>query len=407
MRHPANTPPPWRPIMATASAAVMLVTAAGCSGSSLGGNRRNTADTIVVGLMVPQSGPYKVSGSEITDGFGLYLDTHGHKLGGHPVKVVVADEGDGRQAAANAGKKLIQSDRVDVIVGTTTVDSLLSIQPQLAEAKIPFIGTGGRPSTLKDLSRIWHTSWLSQEPGQAVADYVRTHVDGPVWAIGPDYQGGYDQLGGFVDAFTAGGGKLANPGGKPTWTPWPATANFLPYLNQISGSGAKAVYTFYAGQPAVAFVQQYAQAGLAGKIPLYASGFVTDDSILAAEGAAADGIQTVLNYAADIDTAANRGFVTAYSTAHAGATPHLIHVTSWDAAAVLDRAIAAAGAHPTPEQINTAIGGVGQIDSPRGPWRWSTDHSPVQTYYLREVRADGRGRANVLVQALTTLGKTS
>jgi branched-chain amino acid transport system substrate-binding protein len=393
-------------VAAVAAAMILAATGGACSGSSLDGPQTHSGP-IRIGLMIPQSGPYQVSAPEIRDGFQLYLDLHGGQLGGKPVKVIIADEGDGKSTAANAGKKLIQQDQVDVVVGTTTVDSLLSIQAQLAEAKIPFVGTGGRPSTLRDVSHIWHTSWLSREPGQAIADYIRSHVDGPVYAIGPDYQGGADQVGGFTDAFTAGGGRLANPGGKTTWTPWPATTNFLPFLNQIAGSGAKAVYTFYAGAPAVAFVQQYAQSGLKDKVTLYASGFLTDDSILGAEGTAADGIQTVLNYASDLDNAANRAFVVAFGSAHAGATPHLIHVTSWDAAALLDQAIALAGRTPTPEAINTAIGQVKQIDSPRGTWRWSTDHTPVQSWYLRQVRTDGRTRANVLIQPLTTLGKTS
>ncbi|MBN1174468.1 MAG: ABC transporter substrate-binding protein [Micromonosporaceae bacterium] len=385
----------------------VLLAVAGCSGSSLGTDHDRRSGTIRIGLLIPQSGVYKVYGPEIKDGFQLYLDTHGGKLGGHPVTVTVADEGDGKQTAVNSGKRLIQSEHVDVLVGTTTVDSLLGLQSMLAEAKIPFVGTGGRASTLKDISRIWHTSWLSREPGAAIADYLRTTVNGPVYAIGPDYQGGWDQVGGFTEAFTSAGGKLANDGGKTAWTPWPGTTNYLPYINKIAASDAKAVYAFYAGAAATAFVQQYAQSGLGSRIPLYGYGMLTDESLLEAEGTAADGIQTVLDYASDLDNDANRAFAAAYAKAHSGASPHLFHVTGWDAALLLDQAIAAAstgGATPTPEAINTAIGKVGQIDSPRGTWRWSSQHTPIQPWYLRKVAQDGRGRANVVVQTLTTLG---
>lgn len=34
-----------------------------------------------------------------------------------------------------------------------------------------------------------------------------------------------------------------------------------------------------------------------------------------------------------------------------------------------------------------------------------TEHSPIQPWHLRQVRTDGRGRANVVVQDSTTLGK--
>ena len=63
-------------------------------------------------------------------------------------------------------------------------------------------------------------------------------------------------------------------------TPFGTTTNFQPYLARIQRSGARAVYCFYAGAEAVAFVKQYRQFGLAGRIPLYCSGFVTEGGVL-------------------------------------------------------------------------------------------------------------------------------
>ncbi|SCL73590.1 amino acid/amide ABC transporter substrate-binding protein, HAAT family [Micromonospora peucetia] len=388
-------------LLATVAAATMLAAAAGCSGSSL--DDSTAAGSIRIGLLVPQSGPYKAIGDDLVKGWQLYLDTHDGKLGGHRVQVVTADEAEGKQSALNAARKLLDKDKVAVIAGTGSADAVESIKTLVTERKTPFVGTGGRPSTLTDVSYIWHTSWLSRETGQAIAEHVRTTVDGPVYVIGPDYQGGYDQIGGFVDTFVKAGGKLANDDGKPAWTPWPGTTNFLPYLNKITSSGAKAVYCFYAGTMAVDFVKQYEQAGLKGKVPLYGAGFLTEGSVLAAQGAAADGVQTVLNYAANLDNAANRAFAPAYQQKHQTA-PNLYNVTGYDAALVLAAAIAAAGDKPTSESINAAIGKLGAIDSPRGQWRFGASHSPIQPWYLRKVQNDGRARANVVVQNLTTLG---
>lgn len=392
----------------TAATAVVLAAApalAGCSGAAVNSSDNpGSGGPLVVGFLTPKTGPYKVTGEDLVRGFQLYLDTHGGKLGGRDVQLKVEDEADGKQAAANAAKKLIEQDKATILVGGATADTTLSVQDMVARAKIPFVGTGGRPSTVAaaDLPYIWHTSWLSREVGAAIAEHVQRTVNGPVYAIGPDYQGGYDNVNGFVDAFKAAGGTIANEGGKPSWTPWPATTNFLPFLNKIDPTKVKAVFTFYAGAPAVAFVQQYSQV-LGGKVPLYAAGFLTDESILDAEGAAADGIYTSLNYAADLDNPTNRAFSTAFTKAYSG-SPRLLNVTAYDAAAVIDAAVTAAGPKATAAQINEQIGKLGQIDSPRGAWRWSKDHSPVQTYYLRVVKNDGRGRANVNVQPLATLG---
>jgi branched-chain amino acid transport system substrate-binding protein len=418
-----------RPLLAAATAVVCALALPGCSGSSL--DSSPTADaTIKIGLVWPQSGPYESLGKDLAAGWQLYLDTHDGKLGGQPVTVVPADEGKGAATALPAAKKLVDADRVQILVGTMAGDSAVAVSGLATTKKIPFIGTGGRPSKLDDLRYTWHTSWLSTETGKSVASHIAQTVDGPVYVLGPDYQGGWDQIAGFTDEFTRIGGKLANPGGKPTWTPWdPPTTNFLPYFNAIRDTDAKAVYCFYAGTSAVEAVKQYRQSGLT--LPLYGAGFLTEGAVLDGEGAAADGVRTAMNYAANLDNAPNRAFATAYEK-KTGRAPTIYAVAGWDAALILDRAIAATLTAPTAppasassaavsptaasaavgspaavttsEAINTAISRLDVIDeSPRGPWRFGSQHSPNQTYYLREVRVDGRTRSNVLVQNLTTL----
>ena len=393
----------WRQMSAAGAALVLAV--AGCDGSSLDSGDDQGADGVVrIGLVWPQSDVYKTIGDDFTKGWQLYLDSHGGMLGGRKVETVTVDEGNGRERVRPGIKKLIEQDKVDVVVGTISSDAVQIIHPETSKKKIPYVATGGRPTTLSDVSYTWHTSWRNKDAGNAIAEFLRTTVAGPVWAIGPDYQGGWDQVNGFVEPFTKAGGKLANPDGKPLWTPYPGTTNFLPYLHQIAASGAKAVFCFYGGGLGIEFVKQYAQAGLAKKLPLYAAGFTTEGAVLQAQGAAADGIYSSLNYAPDLDNSANRAFATAF-TGKYGTVPDLYNVTAWDAALLLDRAIADAGENPTSESINAAISRLGAIDSPRGQWRFSlTEHTPIQTWYLRQVRQDGRGRANVVVQPLTTLG---
>lgn len=389
-------------VMSTALATAAVVAIGSCSNSGLHNDGGNGGRPIKIGLLVPQSGPFKSPGDDISRGWQLYLDTHGGRLGGHAVKLITGDEGDGQQAAADTVKKLIEEDGVDTVVGTISPATVESIHIEITEKKVPFIGTGGTLSNTKDNSYMWYTSGQTREPGEAIADFVRTTVAGPVYVIAPD-EIGRDSVAGFVDAFTAGGGRLANDGGKPTWTPPSDSTDFMPYLNKISATGAKAVFCVFAGDSAINFVKQYAQAGLHNKIPLYSPGFLTEGDVLAAEGSAADGIWTVLNYAIDLDNPANRSFVTAYQRKY-NAVPNSSSVKGYDAGLILDQAITAAGPNPTRASINAAIGRLGSIDSPRGSWRFGTQHSPIQPWYLREVRIDGRGRANVIVQTLTTLG---
>jgi branched-chain amino acid transport system substrate-binding protein len=380
-----------------AAGLAVLLAAAGC-----GKDAPADPGSVKIGLVVSLSGTYQAVGTDMRDGFELYLDLHDHRFGGRRVDLVVADEGDGAPTAVPAATKLIQSDGVVALAGVVGGGSVAGIVPLLVENEIPLVASNGRPN-LTDPSWVWTTSFLSVEPGRAIAAYVKEQVDGPVFAIGPDYQGGHDELRGFTDEFARIGGELANPDGQTLFTPFPATANFLPYFSQIKASGAKAVYTFYAGKAAIDFVTQYRQSDVAD-LPLYGA-FLTEGTILQAQGQAAYGIQNVLNYSPDLDNAANRAFVAAWSARHPDRQPTTFAMATYDAAAVLDRAIAAIEGEVTPAAINDAIAGLGEIDSPRGGWQLNlTTHAPVQKWYLREVRADGGVLANVMVQELATLG---
>src|SRR5437762_2559097 len=304
-RTTVNTP--IRRVLAASAACLLALGVAGCAAKAATGS-----DSITIGLIAPQTGSLQPVGTEVINGFRLWLDNHGGALGGHRVNLVVADEGDGPATARPAADKLVKKDHVLAVTGVVNAASVQSVAAVTAAAHVPLVGSVGRPSTLPDLTWIWHTSFQSVEFGQAIAGYGHAHVDGPVYVIGPDYQGGKDQIGGFVQAFKDAGGKLSNKSGGPDWTPYPSTTDFSPWLAKIRDSGAKAVYTFYAGDAAINFVKQYDQFGLHNQIPLYGAGALTEGAALRAEGTAATGIQTVAPYAPNLDNAANRSFVDAY-----------------------------------------------------------------------------------------------
>jgi branched-chain amino acid transport system substrate-binding protein len=382
-------------------AAVLMLVATGCSKKAAdSGGSANTSTPVKIGMVTALTGPLQSIGLELRDGFQLYLDSHSNKLGGHPASLIVADEGDGPATAGPSAEKLVKQDQVLAVTGVVNAAALQAVAAKTEAAHIPLVGSCGRPTTLPDVSWVWHTSWISTQFGKAIAPYVKSKVDGPIYAMGPDYQGGKDQVEGFTNAFTALGGKLID--GKPTYTPYPSTVNFVPFLSKIRASGAKAVYAFYAGRDAINFVKQYQQLGLSD-IPLYGAGALTEGATLTAEGPAALNVQTAAPYAADLDNGPNRTFVAAYQQKFHHA-PSYNAMISWDAAAVLDRAIGATGSNLSSTAVNTALGQLGQIDSPRGPWQFSKSHVPAQKWYLRKVQHDGTSvLANVTESDLTTL----
>ncbi|MGW2587401.1 ABC transporter substrate-binding protein [Streptomyces virginiae] len=374
-----------------------LVLATGCGGASLGtGDDNNRSGPVKIGLLVPRSGTYKALGDEMKQGFELYVREHGGRLGGREVQIVVADEGETADSGKAAAEKLVKQDRVLAVGGVVSSATVNGVKDLFESSKIPLVGSNASPTTLTGTKYIWRTSYVNDEPGKALGAHVAERAGGPVFLIAAGYQAGKDEIEGFKSTFLPAGGTIA---GEEVYTPFPGTKNFQPYLSRIQNSGAKAVFCFYAGGAAVDFVKQYRDFGLAGKIPLYAPGFLTEGGVLGGQGDAAEGIRTALNYSADLDNPANRRFAPAYRAAH-GTDPTTYAMASWDAAQVLDKAIGAAGGTVTSETVNAALATVGDIDSPRGTWRFNSGGTPIQPWYLREVRQG----ANTVAGDLGRLG---
>jgi len=380
-------------------ASSMLVVA-GCGGSLEEGGGASESGPVKLGLLLPRSGVYKPLGDDMKNGFDLYLAEKGGKLGGREVEVVVADEGETPETGQAAAQRLVQRDRVLAATGVVNSAVMNAIKDLFESSETPLVGSNASPTTLTDARYIWRTSYINDEPGEALGKYVAENVDGKVYKIAAGYRAGQDEIAGFEETFEPAGGKSATT----RYTPFPQTTNFQPFLSRIQSSGAEAVFAFYAGGAAVDFVKQYSQFGLADDLPLYAPGFLTEGGVLQAQGSSALGIFTSMNYSADLDNPTNQRFARAYQTRF-GAPPTTYAMASYDAAQVLDKAIAAAGDELTSTSLNEAIRDVGEVDSPRGPWRFNEIGTPIQNWYLREVRRVDGKPANVVVDELGVLGE--
>ncbi|HEX3761261.1 MAG TPA: ABC transporter substrate-binding protein [Kofleriaceae bacterium] len=371
----------------------------GDPGSGSAGGGGGSSGKVKIGLVVPQSGVYATVGNEIKHGWELWLDGHGGKLGNREVITVVADEGETPQTGVPAVQKLLQSDQVDAIVGIISSAIALGAKDLVAEAKKLMIIANAGAGAITGAARspyIWRTSFTNAQVASVMGKHLAGKPDvGPVYLIAPDYAAGAEVIRGFKTAFEAGGGKIAGEA-KPAFG---KTQDYQPFLTGIQGSGAKATFCFFAGAEAIAFVKQYAQFGLSSSIPLYGSGFLTEGSaVLAAQGDAAVGIQTTLHYSPELDNPANKAFVAAWKAKY-GDTPAVYAVQGWDAASVLNRALAATTALDG-DSLAKAMGAVGTIDdSPRGPWSFD-GQSPKQKMYLRKVEKRGAEYVNTVAEDL-------
>jgi branched-chain amino acid transport system substrate-binding protein len=389
-----------RRLLGAIGAAGALATLPACKKQDAAAGR-----SVKVGLLIPQAGVYAPLGVDMKRAWDLYLERKGGKLASYAVTTVVADEGETPQTGVPALQKLLSNDGVDVLVGIVSSAVALGAKDLVAEARKLLIVANAGAGAITGAARnpyIWRTSFSNAQVSAAMGKHLATvGTVGPVYVLAPDYAAGAEAIGGFKKTFTDGGGTIAGEA-KPAFG---KTQDYQPFLAGIRSSGAKATFCFFSGGEAVAFVKQYAQFGLAQEIPLYGSGFLTEGSVLAAQGDAALGIQTTLHYSTELDFPANRDFQAAYSDKF-GAPPTVFSVQTWDAANVLERALATATALDG-DSLSKALGGISSVeDSPRGPWSFD-GQSPKQKMYLRKVERREGGMVNAVVADLGEFAQVS
>ena len=381
------------PVLSACGSSVGGPAAAPSAAPSTGGG-----GPVKVGLVVPQSGVYAALGTDMQRGWELWLDGNGGKFGTYTVETVLADEGETPQTGVPAVQKVLQSDGVDVVVGLVNSATALGVADLLKESKKLLVVTNAGAADVTGKARtpyIWRTSFTNAQVSAAMgAHLAASGLQDGVYAIAPDYAAGSEVIAGFTSAFEAGGGKVVGQ----AKTPFGKTSDYQPFLTAIQQSGAKATFCFYSGSEAIMFVKQYQQFGLAGSIPLYGSGFLTEGSVLEQQGDAALGVQTTLHYTDQLDNPANKAFVEAYKAKYA-ASPSCFSAQTYDAANVLNRALGTATALDG-DALAAALGAVGTVDdSPRGPWTFD-GQTPRQNIYLRKVENVGGTLVNTVVQDL-------
>ena len=356
---------------------------------------------IKVGLMLPATGTFANLGTMIENGFKMYVDEQGGKLGGNEVQYFkVDDESDPAKAADNVNK-LIKRDQVDVLVGTVHSGVALAMAKAAKESNtlliVPNAGadviTG--PMCAKNIFRSSFTNW---QPAYAMGKVASERGAKKVITITWNYAAGNESVKGFVDGLEAGGGKVV----QQLTLPFPQV-EFQALLTQIASQKPDAVYAFFAGGGAVKFVKDYAAAGLMKNVPLYGPGFLTDGT-LEAQGEAAQGMYTTLHYADNLNTPRDNAFRLAFAKAYK-VNADVYAVQGYDAAQMLAAGLKAAGGDIRNRDKLVAGMEATEIDSPRGKFKLSAAHNPVQDIYLRQVKGNVNEVKGVAVKALADPAK--
>ena len=125
------------------------------------------AADLKVGLSVSLSGPNSSIGIPYSKGMQAALAYKG-EAGGRKIQLVVLDDGSDPTAAGRNARKLVEEEKVDILMGTSGVPASVAMAQVGREAKVPMIGLS--PLSLDPAENPWIVTVA--QPAQLMIDAV-------------------------------------------------------------------------------------------------------------------------------------------------------------------------------------------------------------------------------------------
>ena len=339
--------------------------------------------TIKIGFISSFSGPAAAIGNDMRNSFELALDHHGRKLGGLPVEVIYEDDQIKPEVGVQKTQKLIESDKVDFIVGYIWSNVLLaSLKPIVDSKTFLVITNAGASQVAGELCSpyVFSTSWNNDQTPQAVGLYMNQKGVKTAFLIGPNYAAGKDMLEGVKATFK---GQIVGQ----ELTRWPDQLDFSAELSKARAAKPDAIFAFYPGGAGIQFVTQYAQSGLKSQIPLYTA-FTIDELSLPRMKDLAVGIPGAQQWVNDLPNEANKKFVADYKAKYK-ASPSFYGAQTYDALALLESAVVAVKGDLTKKDEMRKAMEKADFKSVRGNFKFGPNHIPIQNFYLQDVVKQG------------------
>ncbi|WP_038959012.1 ABC transporter substrate-binding protein [Bradyrhizobium japonicum] len=353
-------------------------------------NQAFAGDTIKIGFVSTFSGPTAVIGNDMRNSFELALDHIGRKMDGKPVEVIYEDDGQKPDVGKQKTEKLVQSDKVDFIVGYIWSNVLLASLKTAVDSQTFLISANAGPSQLAGelcSPYVFSTSWQNDQTPAAMGLYMNQKGVKSVFLIGPNYAAGKDMLAGLKSTFK---GEVKGE----EYTVWPSQLDFSAELSKARASGAESIFVFYPGAAGVQFLNQYAQAGLKSTMPLYTA-FTVDELSLPLQKENALGVPGAQEWVNDLPNEQNKRFVADYRKKYPNLRPTYYGAQTYDAAQLINSAVVAVKGDTSKKDAMKAEMEKGNFKSLRGPFKYGKNHIPVQSFYLQDVVKDGEGQLSL------------
>jgi branched-chain amino acid transport system substrate-binding protein len=342
------------------------------------------AEPVKIGFIATMSGPGGALGRDMLDGFRLGIEHTGGKLGGLEVELITDDDQLEPEVGLQIATRMIERDDVDVITGVVFSNVMMAIAKPVTTTDVILISQNAGPSPLAGeqcLESFFATSWQNDQTHEAMGKYLQDIGVERLYVMAPNYQAGWDAVAGVKRYFE---GEIV--GEVYTTLNQP---DYAAELAALRAAAPEATFVFYPGGMGVNFVKQYAQAGLQEMAPLYTA-FTIDELTLDAQGDAALGNFASTFWTPELDNPINAKFVGDFSSTY-GRTPSPYAAQGYDAALLLDSAIAKVGGDLADKAAFREALMAADFDSVRGDFSFNSNHFPIQDFYVRQVVETGDG----------------
>jgi branched-chain amino acid transport system substrate-binding protein len=348
------------------------------------------ADPIRIGLVLPYSaGPFVPIANEMTEAFMMALEEEGTEIDGRKIEVLKEDTTHKPDVAQAKAKKLVFEDKAALLVGPVASNELTALFDFASQSKTPLVipNAGDNEVTGEKCSPwVLRSSFSNSQIVRDMGPWLLKKGYKSAYLIAFDYKAGHQLMDGFKAPFEQAGGKIVGE----SYPPFGPLADFGPYLAKIKEAKPDAVFTFFAGPPATAFVKQYAEFGLKDQIKLTGTGWLISPLNLPQQGAAAAGVIGILNYVPAIDTPSNKAFQQKWQAAHGGRVASEFAAQGYDTAKLIHAALKAAHGKTDDKAALVKAMHTVTVEGTRGPLKIDPKtNNVVQDIFIYEAKQTG------------------
>ena len=335
------------------------------------------AQKVKIGYLATMTNNGALFGRDMLDAFNLAVEEAGGRLGGLETQIIVQDDQEKPEIGRQLADKLVEADKVDIVVGLSNSTVLLAVERQILDAGVFLIGTNAGPSQLAGKGcheNLFITSWQNDNSSEAMGKYLHDQGVKSVYLMAPNFPAGRDKLTGFKRFFQGNVvGEVYTQFGQ---------LDYAAQLAELRHARPDAVYFFYQGGMGINFLKQLDQSGLKKEMRVTAEMADIDQSVLPSVGDAALGIDGAVFWSEQLHNPANDAFVRHYQEEY-HRLPSPFSAQAYDAARLLDSALRAAGGVGDKAAFRRALLAA-KFDSVRGNFAFNRNHFPIQDWYLAQ-----------------------